>query len=136
MCRLSTLFSTWTVFGDRNDRLIRLPKVGVTCTTPILGRNRAPELATCRFTTIAKGIANNSPGLSTKCQPNPDFIRLFCNEGPKFIKFQGVRVWFPWVWVDQGRSERRETLGFFLSQLITVLRATPNVRSSPRKLLR
>ncbi len=136
MRRLSGLFANWTVFGDRNDRLIGVPKIGITCTAPILGRNRPPELATGGLITIAKGIANNLPGLSTKCEPNPDFIRLFCNKGPKFIKFQGVRVWFPWVWVDQGRSERRETLGFFLSQLITVLRATPNVRSSPRKLLR
>src|SRR6266542_1244069 len=36
MCGLSTLFSDWTVFSDRNDRLIGLPKVGVTCTLPIL----------------------------------------------------------------------------------------------------
>ena len=133
---LSGFFANWTVFGDGDDRLIRLPKIGVTGTTPILGRNRPPELATGGFISIAKGIANNLPGLSTKCQPNPDFIRLFCNEGPKFIKFQGVRMWFTWVRIDQGRSERRETLGFFFSQLITVLRATPKVRSSPRKLLR
>ena len=93
--------------------MIGFPKIGVTCTTPILGWNRAPELATCGYITIAKGIANNLPGLSTKREPNPDFIRLFGNEGPKFIKFQGVGVWLTWVRIDQGRSERRETLGFF-----------------------
>src|SRR5262245_45090294 len=132
MRRLSTLFSTRTVFGDRDDCLIRLPKIGVTCTTSILGRNRAPELATGDFITSTKRIANNLPGLSTQCQPNPDFIRLFCNEGPEFIEFQGVRVWFTWVRIDQGCLEWREAVGFFFSQLITVLRATPNVRSNPR----
>jgi hypothetical protein len=87
MRRLSGFFANRTMFGDGNDRLIRCPKVGVTCTTPILGRNRPPELATGGFITIAKGIANNLPGLSTQRQPNPDFIRLFCDEGPEFIKF-------------------------------------------------
>src|SRR6266487_2333396 len=106
MCRLSTLFSDWTVFSDRNDRLIGLPKVGVTCTLPILSRNRAPELTTGGFITITKRIANNLPGLSTQCQPNPDFIGLFCNERPEFIKFQGVSVWFSWIRIDQGHSVR------------------------------
>jgi hypothetical protein len=75
------------MFRDGNDRLIRFPKVGVTCTTPVFGRNRPPELATGGFITIAKGVSNNLPGLSTKRQPDPDFIRLFCDEGPEFIKF-------------------------------------------------
>ena len=67
--------------------MIRFPKVGVTGTTPILGRNRLPELATGGFITIAKSVANNLPSLATKREPNPDFIRLFCDEGPEFIKF-------------------------------------------------
>jgi hypothetical protein len=75
------------MFGDRNDCLIRFPKVGVACTTPIFGWNRPPELATAGFITSAKRVSNNLPGLSTKCEPNPDFIRLFCDEGPEFIKF-------------------------------------------------
>ena len=95
--------------------MIRLPKIGVTCATPILGWNRPPELATGGFTTIAKGIANNLPGLSTKREPNPDFIGLFCDEGPEFIKFQGVGVWLTWIRVYQGRSEGPEAVGFFLA---------------------
>jgi len=136
MRRLPGFFARGTVFGDGNDRLIRFPKIGVTGTTSIPDRNRPPELATGGFITIAQGIANNLPGLAAERQPNPDFIRLFCDEGPEFIKFQAVRVWFTRIRIDQGRSEWRESVGFFLSQLITVLRATPKVRSSPRKLLR
>ncbi len=136
MRRLPGFFSRGTVFGDRNDRFIRFPKIGVTCTTSIPVRNRPPELATGGFITIAQRIANNLSGLAAKRQPNPDFIGLFRHERPELIKFQGVRVWFTRIRIDQGRSERRETVGFFFSQLITVLRATPNVRSSPRKLLR
>ena len=55
MRRLSGFFSNWTVFGDRNERLVGFPKIGVTGTTPILGWNRAPELATCGCITIAEG---------------------------------------------------------------------------------
>jgi hypothetical protein len=86
MCGLSSFLSHWTMFGDGDDCLIRFPKVSVTGTTPILGRNRPPELATGGLITIAKSISNNLPSLSTKREPNPDFIRLFCDEGPKFIK--------------------------------------------------
>ena len=115
MRRLSGFFSNWTVFGDRNERLVGFPKIGGTGTTPILGWNRAPELATCGCITIAKGIANNLPGLSTKREPNPDFIRLFCYEGPEFVKFQDGSLWFTWIRVYQGRSERPEAVDFFLA---------------------
>jgi len=87
MRRLSGFLSNWTMFRDGNDGLIRLPKVGVACTTSILGWKRPPELATGGCISIAKCITNNLPGLSTKREPNPDFIGLFCDEGPEFIKF-------------------------------------------------
>jgi hypothetical protein len=86
MRRLSSFLSYWAMFGDWNDCLIRFPKVGVAGTTPISGRNRPPKFTTGGFISIAKSVANNLPGLSTKREPNPDFIRLFCDEGPEFIE--------------------------------------------------
>ncbi|MBK9715407.1 MAG: hypothetical protein IPO81_29605 [Kouleothrix sp.] len=80
MRRLPGFLATWTMFSDRNDCLIRFPKVGVAGTTPILGWNRAPKLATGGFITNAKSVSNNLPGLSTKCESNPNVIGLFCNE--------------------------------------------------------
>ncbi len=80
MRRLPGFFANWTMFRDGNDGLIGIPKVGVTRTTPILGWNRLPELATCGFIPIAKCIANYLPCLPTEGEPNPDFICLFSNE--------------------------------------------------------
>src|SRR5262245_7627994 len=115
MRRLSALFTRRTMLGNGNDCLIRFPKIGVTCTTPIFGWNRPPELATGGFISLAKRVTNNLTGLPTQREPNPDFIRLFQDKGPKFIKLQGVCMWFIWIRIAQSCSERREALGFFLA---------------------
>src|SRR5262245_14205684 len=132
----SRFLSDRTVFRDWNNILISVPEVSIASSSAVLRGNRLPELATCAFIAIAQGISNNLACFSTKSQPYPDFISLLRNEGPELIKFERVAVRFAWIRINQGRSQRWELLGFFLSQLITVLRATPNVRSRPRKLLR
>lgn len=85
--------------------MVGFPEVGVTRPTPILGWNRPPVLATGGFIARTQGIANNLPCSSTKSEPNPDFVRLFRNKGPEFIKFQGLGVRLTGIRIDQGRSE-------------------------------
>jgi len=62
------------------------------------------------------------------------FLRLFENERPQFVQFQGGGLPIFGVWLGQCFAQLGERLGLFSSQLVTVLRETPKVRESPRRL--
>ena len=53
-------------------------------------------------------------------------------EGPQFIQFQDIIR----LGGHHSSRQRRRIQGFFFSQAVTVLRDTPKVRLSPRRLLR
>ena len=53
-------------------------------------------------------------------------------EGPQLVQFQDIIR----LGGHHSSRQRRRIQGFFFSQAVTVLRDTPKVRLSPRRLLR
>ena len=81
----------------------------------------------------SQGVGDDLASTPTQRQPEPDHPpAAVANERPQLIQFQRL----PGFGRQQGRFQRTQGQGFFLSQALTVLRATPKVRLSPRRLLR
>jgi len=72
------------VFGG-NNRLIRLPEIGIAGTTPIDGWNSTPELSTGEFTTITDHERDNLARFPTQCEPYPMLADFLANKGPNSI---------------------------------------------------
>lgn len=75
------------------------------------------------------------PGASRGTMPaRPSVFALFENVRPQLVQFQGGGLPIFGVWLGQRFAQLGERLGLFSSQLVTVLRETPKVRESPRRL--
>ena len=80
-----------------------------------------------------QGIRDDLAGAPAEGQPQPDHSTpAMTHKSPQFIQFQDIIR----LSSGQGRLQRRHPQGFFFSQAVTVLRDTPKVRLSPRRLLR
>jgi len=136
MRRLPTLDTNPGVLLSRNYCRIRFPKVTVTVSTLIRWRNRFPQFATRRFTSIANSIGHHLASTTAQSNPNPPFTCFFQDERPEFIEFQSGRILIFWVRLNKRLTQWRQLCSLFLIHSVTVLRATPNVRVNPRKELR
>lgn len=122
-----------SLFGD--DLPIRLPEVAVAMPATISFRHSFPQLAATRFAPVADEVSHHLARLAAQRQPNPAFSRLFEDERPQLVQLlQGVGLGIVGVRARQRLAQLGECLELFSSQLVTVLRETPKVRESPRRL--
>lgn len=136
MRRLSRLFPARLMLLFRDNRLIGAPEISITGSTTIHRWKRLPEFLTGGFAAISDHERHNLACLPTERKPNPALFCFLADKGPEFIQLERDATQITWDCWDQRLLSLTQTLGFFFNQLITVLRATPNVRSNPRKLLR
>ena len=116
------------------DLPIRLPQVAVAMPAAVSLWHPLPQFAAALFAPVADVVGNHLARLAAQRQPDPAFLRLFENERPQFVQFQGGGLPIFGVWLGQCFAQLGERLGLFSSQLVTVLRETPKVRESPRRL--
>ena len=81
-------------------------------------------------------IRDHLTRLAAQGNPHPDLINFFEHKRPESIGFQRGGSGIFGIGGDQGRAERGKLSYFFLIQVDTVVRETPNVRVRLRKLLR
>src|SRR5258708_7910092 len=132
----SRLFSHCRVLRLRDNRSIHPQKVSEALSQAISLRNGFPQPLARLFTPIPNRIGDHLSCLATQGNPNPRVVGFFEDKRPQFVQFQCRGSGVIWVWGKQGGSQGRKLSYFFLIQLDTVARETPNVRVRPRKLLR
>ncbi len=135
MRRLSALLAhrLMLFFGD--DLLIRFPEVAVAAPAAISLWYPLPQLAATPLAPVSDEISDHLARLAAQCQPNPAFARFFQDERPQFVQLQGGGLGVVvGVRLGQRPAQLGQRLELFLSQLATVLRETPKVRESPRRL--
>ncbi len=132
----SRLFAHRRVLLLWDHRSVRCPEVGEAVPVAIAVWNGLPQPLTRLFAAIPNRIGDHLPRLAAQGNPNPGVVRFFEHKRPELIEFQdGGRGIFG-VRGEQGGPQRRKLSYFFLIQLATVVRETPNVRVRPRRLLR
>jgi hypothetical protein len=75
--RLSGFFADGTMLIVGNNRLIRLPKIALTGTVTVGGRDSDPQAPTGRFRAISNRIGDDLTTEPAQRDPNPDLIDLF-----------------------------------------------------------
>jgi hypothetical protein len=115
MSRLSRLFSDCSMLFGWDNALICRPEICVTDTTTIARWYRTPELSAGHLAPITDDKRHNLPRFPTQCQPYPRLIGFLANKGPELITFEGDGTRIVWLWRDERLLERRQLLGFFLT---------------------
>ena len=128
------LFTNRLVLFVREYGAVRPPKIGVDDALPVVFGNCVPQPLTGRFTPPADHTRHDLPRSFAQGKPNPALITFVTDKRPQLIEFQldPLRL----SRFEQRVFERRLRQGFFLSHAITVVRDTPNVLASPRRLER
>jgi len=98
--------------------------------------NGLPQTVTSGLAAIYNGIRDHLTILAAQSDPDPSLVRLVRNKGPELIQFQDRRIWIGDIGCHQGLAQRGKLSRFFLIHVMTELRETLNVRSSPHRLLR
>ena len=133
---LARLFPYGCMLRWRNDHLVGVPKIAKAMCGAIRNWHALPQRAARRFRAVTDDVGDHLPRGTTQGQPYPTLLGFLEHERPHLIEFerQPGRVFL--VRCAQRVAQRWERCGLFLSQPLTVLRETPKVRDSPRKLLR
>ena len=121
------------MLGGGQDVVVTLQMVGIKGALAVGQRDATPKQTGGRIVARTQRVGDDLAGASAERQPQPDHpAPAVTDEGPQLVQFQNVIR----LGGGQGRLQGRQAQGFFLSQAVTVLRDTPKVRLSPRKLLR
>jgi len=134
MRRLSAFLACLRMLLGGDDLPIRLPEVAVAMPALISLRHPLPQLAATLFAPVADVVGDHLACLAAQRQPDPAFLRLFEDERPQLVQFQGSGLPIFGVRLGKRFAQLGERPGLFSSQLVTVLRETPKVRESPRRL--
>ncbi len=135
MRRLSAFLACLRMLLGGDDLPIRFPEVAVAMPAAISFWHPLPQFAATRFAPVTDVVGDHLARLAAQRQPDPAFLRLFENERPQLVQFQGGGLPIFGVWLlGQRFAQLGKRLGLFSSQLVTVLRETPKVRESPRRL--
>jgi hypothetical protein len=116
--------------------LIGCPEIREAVARAIRGWNGLPQPTTGRLASIPDRIPHHLPRPAAQRNPDPTLVGFFQNKGPAFIQFQDRRSWICFIRRQHRLAQGRQVGDFFLIQARIVVRETPNVRSSPRRLLR
>src|SRR5215207_10048598 len=81
-------------------------------------------------------MCHNLTSLPTQRNPYPHLVGLLDNKRPQLIKLEHMCFRVGGIGREKRRTQCWEVLGFFFIQAVTVLRDTPKIRETPRKLLR
>jgi hypothetical protein len=95
-----------------------------------------PHLLACPFAPIPHGIAHHLSCLAAEGHPNPGVVGFVKHKRPEPIGFQNGGRGILRSGGERSGTHRWKLSSFFLIQVETVVRETPNVRVRPRKLLR
>ena len=132
----SRLFSHGGMLLLGDYRCVGCPKICEAMSLAISLWNGFPQALTRFFAPIPNRVSDHLPRLTAEGNPNPGVVGFFEDKRPQFVQFQRRRSGVIWVRGEQGGTQRRKLSYFFLIQLDTVVRETPNVRVRPRRLLR
>ena len=136
MGSFSRLFSHSGMLFLWDHRLIRCPEVCEAMTSTIEIWNGLPQPLTRLFTSIPNRIGHHLTRFTTQSNPHPGSMDFFEHKRPQFVQFQRRGRRIQRVRCEEGGMEGRKLSYFFMIQLDTVVRETPNVRVRPRRLLR
>jgi hypothetical protein len=136
MSRFTCFLSDSTVLFFWDHGLVGCPEISETMASTIGEGNGLPQTATGALASISVRVSDHLTALSAQGNPDPCLVDLSSNKGPQFIQFQGHRSWIGCIRSYHCLAQGWKLSGFFLIQATTVLREIPNVRSSPRRLLR
>ena len=121
------------VLGCWEHVVIAFQMIGAHRALTVSGRNTSPKEPGGGVIARTQGVGDDLAGAPTEGQPQPDHApTAVAYEGPQFIQFQDIIR----LGSHHSSRQRRRIQGFFFSQAVTVLRDTPKVRLSPRRLLR
>ena len=121
------------MLAGRQDIVVALQMIGIQRALTVSRRDTRPKEPGGGVIAWPQGISDDLAGAPTEGQPQPDHSTpTMTHKSPQFIPFQDIIR----LSGGQGRLQRRHPQGFFFSQAVTVLRDTPKVRLSPRRLLR
>jgi len=131
MCGLPSVFAHGVVFRGQmsKDLVVGLPKVTEGGTVAIGRRNPRPQPPTSFFRSSADEIGDNLSSAPTQGYPDPAFVFF---DPTKDQSSSNSRTSSACAGSSGGKSG--SWLSSWRNQLATVWRATPKVRSSPRKL--
>jgi len=127
-------FADGLVLLGGQDILIGFPNVAIKEPLSIRVGDALPKLLAGSCAASTDHTSDDLTGLLAQGWPHPALTHLGADKAPHLIEFQlNMSGLF-----ERGKRifQRREFASFFLSQRLTVLRATPKVRSSPRRLER
>lgn len=117
----------------RQDVVIAFQVVSMQAPSAVGCGDAAPEQPGGGVAARAKGMGHNLAGSAAQRQPHPDHPpAAMPDKAPQFVHFQRILR----LGRGQGSLQGGQAQRFFLSQPLTVLRATPKVRLKPRRLLR
>ena len=95
MVGLAAVFPNRPMPFGRQDRSVRLPKIGVTDSTLAIDRRKTgPQPACGRFCLRSDCYADNFACVAVDRQPNPFLAALFADKRPEFIAFQNQAPFF------------------------------------------
>ena len=134
--RFTGILATSSMLFIRNDLVIGFPEIRIAMTCLISFRNCFPQLATSLRTAVADDVSHDLACRTAQRDPDPTFVDALADERPQLIQLQGGCGRVACIRFQQRLAQGRERQLFFLSQSLTVLRATPKVRVTPRKELR
>ena len=121
------------MLAGRQDVVIALQMIGIQRALTLSRWDTGPKEPGGGVIAWPQGIRDDLAGAPAQRQPQPDHSTpAMTHKSPQFIPFQDIIR----LSGGQGRLQRRHPQGFFFSQAVTVLRDTPKVRLSPRRLLR
>jgi len=131
-CLASFLSNRLMCFSQQAKYLfVRFPKVTQGSTVPIRRWYPRPQTPAAFFATVANEIRNNLAGPTTQGYPDPSFV-FFASTNDHSSSNSSTSP--GWASSSGGMAGSESALSF--SHLATVWRATPKVRSMPRKLER
>ena len=110
---------------------VRFPKITEGGTMSIRSGYPRPQTPAAFFASVANEVRNNLTGSPTESYPDPAFV-FFASTNDH--SSSNSKTSPDWAWTIGGRAGNESA--FSLSHLATVWRATPKVRSMPRKLAR
>lgn len=133
MCCFARLFSHRLMFLAQQAKylLIRFPKVTEGGAVSIRRWYPRPQTPAAFFAAVANEIRNNLAGATAQGYPDPSFV-FFASTNDHSSSNSSTSP--GWASSSEGMAGNESALSF--SHLATVWRATPKVRSMPRKLER
>ena len=134
--RLPRILAPSRVLLIGKDWVIGRPESRLAMTGLLSCRDCFPELATSSLTAGADDLSHDLAWRTAQREPHPTFVNAPQDEGPQLIQRQDGCVRVASSRLNQRLAQGRERRFFFLSQSLTVLRATPKVRVKPRQLRR